>query len=170
VPCLTKLSDTSPFTQATTREQSPQAFTASTEDRGNQYQSGDGIQLNDVYLNETNTEAQALLDLYNTTSYNQQTIPAFFEQIMVPAPDFLGDYMQPPPDLTAWMPDTDWLGQIDIFGNDFTPTVSQMLEAPAPEAATLVSATLPINEDFLHEKIDSVSARRRHAVFKQSAW
>jgi hypothetical protein len=127
--------------------------------------------LNGVYLNEASDEAQALLDLYNTTSYAQHTIPAFFEQIMVPAPDFMGvDYMQAPPDLTAWMPETDWLGQVDIFGNDFTPTVSQMLEAPVSQVTALPAATPPANTDVSLEKIDSDSARRRHAVFKQSAW
>lgn len=146
-------------------------FAASVEEQSNPYQFDDDIQLNDVYLNETNTEAQALLDLYNTTGYTQHTIPAFFEQIMVPAPDFLGsDYMQPPPDLTAWMPETDWLGQIDIFGNDFTPTVSQMLEVQTSQVTALPSATPPLNTDVSHEKIDSNSAKRRHAVFKQSAW
>jgi hypothetical protein len=168
---VTKLSDPSPFAQATTGEQSPHAFAASAEEQGNPNQFDDGIQLNDIYLNETNTEAQALLDLYNTTGYSQHTIPAFFEQIMVPAPDFMSvDYMQPPPDLTTWMPETDWLGQVDIFGNDFTPTISQMLEAQVSQVTTLPSATLPTNEDVSHEKIDSDSAKRRYAVFKQSAW
>ncbi|KAI4688799.1 uncharacterized protein J4E84_004729 [Alternaria hordeiaustralica] len=144
---------------------------SSVEEQSNPYQFDDDMQLNDVYLNETNTEAQALLDLYNTTGYTQHTIPAFFEQIMVPAPDFLGsDYMQPPPDLTAWMPESDWLGQVDIFGNDFTPTVSQMLEVQTSQVTALPSATPPLNTDVSHEKIDSNSAKRRHAVFKQSAW
>ncbi|OAG17197.1 C2H2 type zinc finger domain-containing protein [Alternaria alternata] len=158
--CVTKFSDSSSFTQSTTSEQPPQVFATPADD-----------QLNGVYLNEASDEAQALLDLYNTTSYAQHTIPAFFEQIMVPAPDFMGvDYMQAPPDLTAWMPETDWLGQVDIFGNDFTPTVSQMLEAPVSQVTALPAATPPANTDVSLEKIDSDSARRRHAVFKQSAW
>ncbi|KAF2629060.1 C2H2 type zinc finger domain-containing protein [Macroventuria anomochaeta] len=128
--------------------------------------------MNDVYLEEANADAQALLDLYNTTDYNQHTIPAFFEQIMVPAPDFMGvDYMQPPPDLTAWMPEVDWLGQVDIFGNDFTPVIDQMLEAQVSHDVALPSETQPPNvTDTSHEKIDSNSAKRRHAVFKQSPW
>ncbi|CAN9222169.1 unnamed protein product [Alternaria alternata] len=169
--CVTKFSDTSSFTQSTTSEQPPQVFATPADDQGNPNGFDDDIQLNGVYLNEASTEAQALLDLYNTTSYTQHTIPAFFEQIMVPAPDFLGvDYMQAPPDLTAWMPETDWLGQVDIFGNDFTPTVSQMLEAPVSQVTALPPATPPANTDVSLEKIDSDSARRRHAVFKQSAW
>ena len=169
--CVTNFSDTSSFTQSTTSEQPPQVFATPADDQGNPNGFDDDIQLNGVYLNEASTEAQALLDLYNTTSYTQHTIPAFFEQIMVPAPDFMGvDYMQAPPDLTAWMPETDWLGQVDIFGNDFTPTVSQMLEAPVSQVTALPPATPPANTDASLEKIDSDSARRRHAVFKQSAW
>ncbi|RYO26282.1 hypothetical protein AA0111_g8164 [Alternaria arborescens] len=169
--CVTKFSDTSSFTQSTTSEQPPQVFATPADDQSNPNGFDDDIQLNGVYLNEASTEAQALLDLYNTTSYTQHTIPAFFEQIMVPAPDFMGiDYMQAPPDLTAWMPETDWLGQVDIFGNDFTPTVSQMLEAPVSPVTSLPPATPPADTDVSLEKIDSDSARRRHAVFKQSAW
>ncbi|KAB2101748.1 hypothetical protein AG0111_0g9579 [Alternaria gaisen] len=169
--CVTKFSDTPSFTQSTTSEQPPQVFATPADDQGNPNEFDDDIQLNGVYLNEASTEAQALLDLYNTTSYTQHTIPAFFEQIMVPAPDFIGvDYMQAPPDLTAWMPETDWLGQVNIFGNDFTPTVSQMLEAPVSQVTALPPATPPANTDVSLEKIDSDSARRRHAVFKQSAW
>ncbi|CAN9177469.1 unnamed protein product [Alternaria alternata] len=169
--CVTKFSDSSSFTQSTTSEQPPQVFATPADDQVNPNGFDDDIQLNGVYLNEASDEAQALLDLYNTTSYAQHTIPAFFEQIMVPAPDFMGvDYMQAPPDLTAWMPETDWLGQVDIFGNDFTPTVSQMLEVPVSQVTALPAATPPANTDVSLEKIDSDSARRRHAVFKQSAW
>ncbi|KAH6629612.1 C2H2 type zinc finger domain-containing protein [Boeremia exigua] len=130
------------------------------------------MQVDEVFLEETNADAQALLDLYNTTGYNQHTIPAFFEQIMVPAPDFMGaEYMQPPPDLMAWMPEVDWFGQVDIFGNDFTPAVDQIMESQVLQDVVLPSESEPArNTDHSHEKIDSNSARRRHAAFKQSAW
>ncbi|KAF3039906.1 hypothetical protein E8E12_005699 [Didymella heteroderae] len=129
------------------------------------------IQVNDVYLDEANADAQALLDLYNTTGYNHHTIPAFFEQIMVPAPDFMGvDYLQPPPDLAAWMPEVDWLGTGDIFGNDFTPAIDQMLDAQASQHDGFPLEQQPPIKDTSHDKIDSNSARRRHAAFKQSAW
>ena len=131
------------------------------------------MHVNDVYLDvdEANADAQALLDLYNTTGYNQHTIPAFFEQIMVPAPDFMGiDYLQPPPDLAAWMPEVDWLTTGDIFGNDFTPAIDQMLDAQVSQNDSLPSEHPSPTKDTSHEKIDSNSARRRHAAFKQSAW
>jgi hypothetical protein len=142
---------------------------AQEQDDPNQF--GNDMQVNDVYLDEANTDAQALLDLYNTTGYNQHTIPAFFEQIMVPAPDFMGvDYLQPPSDLTAWMPEVDWLGTGDIFGNDFTPAIDQMLDAQVSQRDNICSEQQPPAKDTSHEKIDGHSARRRHAAFKQSAW
>lgn len=130
------------------------------------------MQAGEVYMDEPNPDAQALLDLYNTTDYNQHNIPAFFEQIMVPAPDFMGaDYMQAPPDLMAWMPEVDWLGQMDIFGNDFTPVVDQMLEVQMPQDDTSsLERHSDRNKTASDEKIDGRSAEKRHAAFKQSAW
>lgn len=163
--CVTKSSDSSPFPTTITQELPPQIFSVpQQQDDPNHFRNG--LQINDVYLDEANADAQALLDLYNTTGYNEHTIPAFFEQIMVPAPDFMGvDYPQPPPDLAAWMPEVDWLITGDIFGNDFTPAIDQMLDAQ-----DLPSEQQPTTKDMSHEKIDSNSARRRHAAFKQSAW
>lgn len=145
-------------------------MSAQQQDDSNEF--GNGIQVNDVYLDEANADAQALLGLYNTTSYNQHTIPAFFEQIVVPAPDFMGvGYLQPPPDLAAWMPEVDWLGTGDIFGNDFTPAIDQMLEVQVSQDVPQPSELQPpYVADTSHEKIDSNSARRRHAAFRQSAW
>lgn len=176
--CSTRSSDTTPLPQATTNEvQFPQIF-ATEEPRGDAAQFETDISANNVYLEEPNANAQALLDLYNATGYSQHAIPAFFEQIMVPAPDFMGaDYMQPPPDLMAWMPEVDWLEQVDIFGTDFTPAVDQMLDSHVSQdvalsspAQTTQTTQLPRNTSHSHEKIDVNSAKRRHAVFKQSAW
>lgn len=167
--CATKSSESSPYPTAVEGEQPSLVFSVPQEGDLNQF--GDNLQMGDVYLDESNTDAQALLDLYNTTGYNQHTIPAFFEQIMVPAPDFMGiDYLQPPPDLTAWMPEMDWLGAGDIFGNDFTPAIDQMLGAQVLQHGNLNSAQPSPRTETSHEKIDSDSARRRHAAFKQSAW
>lgn len=166
--CVTKSSDSSPFPAAADGEQPPQNFEASAQQDGSD-DFGNGVP---VYLDETNTDAQALLDLYNTTGYSQHTIPAFFEQIMVPEPDFMGiDFLQPPPDLAAWMPEVDWLSSGDIFGNDFTPAIDQMLEAQVSQEVPQSSEIQSLNvTDTSHDKIDNNSARRRHAAFKQSAW
>jgi hypothetical protein len=169
---MTKSADSSPFPQVkVAQEQLPQAFgQPAGQAESSQFEVDMGV--DGVYLEEPNADAQALLDLYNTTGYNQHAIPAFFEQIMVPAPDFMGaDYLQPPPDLMAWMPEVDWLGQVDIFGTDFTPAVDQMLESHVSQDVALSSPSQPSkNPDRSHEKIDTNSARRRHAAFKQSAW
>lgn len=168
---MTKPSDTWPVPQAST-EETQHTFAAAVQQEIDGTQFDDGMQSNIVYIENATADAQALLDLYNTTGYNQHTIPAFFEQIMVPAPDFMGvDFMQPPPDLTAWMPEVDWLGQVDIFGNDFTPAIDQMLETQVTRDAVVPAETneASVAETSL-EKIDNNSAKRRHAVFKQSPW
>ncbi|KAF2656918.1 hypothetical protein K491DRAFT_355856 [Lophiostoma macrostomum CBS 122681] len=159
--CLTKSSEYSAFPAANARGQ---------QDDSDQF--AHGTQVDYGYLDEANADAQALLDLYNTTDYNQHTIPSFFEQIMVPAPDFMGvEYLQPPPDLAAWMPEVDWLGTDDIFGNDFTPAIAQMLDDQASQYIPQSPELQPPNIiDTSHERIDSSSARRRHAAFKQSTW
>jgi hypothetical protein len=129
-------------------------------------------QLDDLRLQEQGSAAQALLDLYNTTDYCQQNIPAFFDQIMVSGSDYMSlEYMQPPPDLTAWMPDVEWPGQYDIFGHDFTPTVDQMFETQTILDVHVQSTSKdPQTREVYNERVDSSSAKRRHAVFKQSPW
>ncbi|KAH7074454.1 C2H2 type zinc finger domain-containing protein [Paraphoma chrysanthemicola] len=129
--------------------------------------------MSSVYIEDSSADAQVLLDLYNDTGYNQHGIPAFFEQIMVPAPDFIGvNYMQPPPDLTAWMPEVDWLGQMDIFGIDFSPAIDQMLDVDVvePEDTALREARDDDIPSVPHAGVDVNSAKQRHAVFKQSPW
>jgi hypothetical protein len=72
----------------------------------------------DVARNEFGEDvpiAQELLNLYHDTSNQQQAFPNFFEHIMVSETDFLGvEYPQPPPDFTKWMPEIDWLDNVDI--------------------------------------------------------
>lgn len=169
--CLTKCSE-SPVPQTSAEEERPPLLSASADEQVIASQFEDGTQGNDVYMAEATTDAQALLDLYNTTGYNQHSIPAFFEQIMVPAPDYMGvDFMQPPPDLTAWMPEGDWLGEVDIFGNDFTPVIDQMLVPQMTQGSNLPIETQEASvTDTSHERIDNNSAKRRYAVFKQSPW
>jgi hypothetical protein len=153
-------------------EDFPSVFTIPTEQRVCAFTHENENRVNDVYLQEPSSDAQALLELYSTTGYSQHTIPAFFEQIMVSEPDFLSlEYMQPPPDLASWMPEAEWLGQVDIFGNDFTPAIDQIFEAQAvPEPFVPDTAEESRSYEARRDKIDDVSARKRHAVFKQSPW
>lgn len=92
---------------------------------------------------------------------------------MVPEPEFISmEPMQPPPDLSTWMPDVDWFGQVDLFSIDFMPTVDQTFEAqevldeffigPEPRNIVLMEAS---------ENTSSYdAARRRHAIFQRSPW
>lgn len=124
-------------------------------------------------LYEPNSDAQVLLDLYSSGSAEAQGVPTFFKQIMVPEPDWIGgEFMQPPPDLTTWLPEIEWLGQLDLFGSDFTPTIDQTYD---PQALMQHVVTTP---DTVHsgpftpsnERLNDDAARRRHAAFRQSPW
>lgn len=135
-----------------------------------------GIVLPENVFDESMHTAQDLLNIYNDTSneHVQHAIPNFFEQIMVPEPEFLGvDYSQlPPPDLTKWMPEMDWLGNVDIFGNDFAPAIDETFATPNLDAdGARVSTTSPeVTTEAAREGNRGESAKRRHAIFRQSPW
>lgn len=80
---------------------------------------------------ELNSDVQELLELCEVTQNQAQQYPAFFEQIMLPDPDFLvAEYTQPPPqDLTNWLPEVEWLGPLNLFDSNFTPTIDHIYEA-----------------------------------------
>jgi hypothetical protein len=53
----------------------------------------------------------------------------FFEHIMVPELQSIhGEYLQPPPDLTAWMPEVEHFGELDLFGSSFVPSMDQVFD------------------------------------------
>jgi len=93
---------------------------------------------------------------------------------MVPHSHFLSaEYMQPPPsDLTRWMPEVEWLGQLDLFDNDFTPTIDQTFEAQAVIYHSPIAGH--IHDDGAVEtsdrRIEVDSARRQPTVMQQSPW
>ncbi|OAL06967.1 C2H2 type zinc finger domain-containing protein [Phaeosphaeriaceae sp. SRC1lsM3a] len=91
----------------------------------------------------------------NEAALNQD-LRTFFEQIMVPEFDAVGtDYVQPPPDLSAWMDEVEYFGQLDLFGANFVPAMDQIFE---PQLA----------QDHISPALASVddsgitSAHRRH--------
>jgi hypothetical protein len=152
---------TSPCNQHGAQAASPQEQNADLTTSGNTFE-------DDVPI------AQELLNLYHDTSTGQHNvIPTFFDQIMVPEPDFLElGYPQPPLDFSKWMPEVDWFDSVDIFGSDFAPAIDETFATPvleldvtntsqAPQAG-LSSVTGRNNSDE--------SVRRRHAVFKQAQW
>lgn len=121
------------------------------------------------------TEAQALLDLYHTDLQSLQDVPSFFEHIMVPEFDPIGlDPTQPPPTLTALMPEADWFGAVDLFGSEFTPAVDQTYEAQQVlnEFFTSTGAPKPVEtQTQTAQGADGDdAARRRHAIFQRSPW
>jgi hypothetical protein len=97
----------------------------------------------------------------------------FFDQIMVTQPDFLAtEYLQPPPDLNAWLPETDWIGEIDLFGADFVPAIDETFNTPPmnidfPCATTTLGGSI---HDEARATNSGDAVRRRHAVFRQSPW
>ena len=118
------------------------------------------------------SDAQVLLDLYNHTLNPSQDIPSFFEQVMMCDMETIGpDAMQPPPNLTTWMPEAEWFGAVDLFGNEFAPTVDQTLEDQ--QVLNQFFAT-PAQDRDDTEVPESTAlddgARKRHAIFQQSSW
>ena len=112
------------------------------------------------------------MDLSHTEYQRNLRIPTFFEQIMVPGSEFMTrELIQPPPNIMTWMPENDWLGDLDLFSTDFTPIIDQTLDwqndilgGEREEAGedTGVRNLQRINHDD--------SARKRHAIFQRSPW
>ncbi|EOA91112.1 uncharacterized protein SETTUDRAFT_158575 [Exserohilum turcica Et28A] len=116
---------------------------------------------------------QGVSDVYQSAVYQPNALSNFFEQIMVTQLDFLAtEYLHPPPDLTTWLPETDWFGEIDLFGADFVPAIDETFNTPSTDAGRAGPVTTPggtiLNEARATNTGDAV--RRRHAVFRQSPW
>ncbi|KAH8729139.1 C2H2 type zinc finger domain-containing protein [Phaeosphaeriaceae sp. PMI808] len=68
------------------------------------------------------------------------------------------------------MPEVDWFGQTDIFGNDFTPTINQTFETPHSESDASAQVQQESGAGISQSRNGHEAVKRRHAVFKQSAW
>lgn len=105
--------------------------------------------------------------------HQSNALSNFFEQIMVTQSDFLAsEDLQAPPDLNSWLPETDWFGEIDIFGADFVPAIDETFNTPyteASESGTLNTSGGTTLNNARATNTD-VAVRRRHAVFRQSPW
>lgn len=118
----------------------------------------------------TNDDDQTLQEFFDTDQGQSQKVSTFFEQIMVPNLDIMGQRLgHPSPNFTAWEPDLDWIGQVDIFSNDFAPTVDQTLALQEGLQEAHVT-TASVDEDSAQSSENNASARRRHAVFQRSPW
>jgi len=92
---------------------------------------------------------------------------------MVPQPDFMSaEDMQPPPDLTMWMPEVELLGQLDLFDTDFTPTIDQTFEAQAFIYDNSIAAHAHVDSAAKKpdKRVEVDSARRQPTVMQQSPW
>lgn len=116
--------------------------------------------------------AQALLGMCDDSYQPRQQVTAFFDQIMVPEQDFVGADPALAPDFTMWLPETDWVGDIDFFDHDIGSALGQTFEAQrildnffAPvvpyDTPTPQSRTATDRGD---------EAKRRSAIFEQSPW
>lgn len=117
--------------------------------------------------------AQELLNLYHDANNQQQAFPNFFDYIMVSETDFLGvEYPQPPPDFTKWMPEMDWLENVDIFGSDFAPAIEETLETPPvePDSLSVSGAPQATTSSRPSGGNSGEAMRKRHAIFKQAQW
>lgn len=117
---------------------------------------------------------QELLNLYHDTGTAQHNaIPSFFDQIMVPEPDFIElGYAQPPLDFSKWMPEVDWFDNVDIFGSDFVPAIDETFATPNLELDVTNTSQAPNAgpKGATGRNNSEESVRRRHAVFKQAQW
>jgi len=127
-------------------------------------------------LSVSGANAQAVGDTYANASAirNNVDISAFFEHIMVPDPVWMsGVGMEPPLDLTTWMPDMDWHGDDDIFGSDFAPTLDQTFESHMSyQNISPVQGNNDTGIAAVASQFDGVDddARRRHIAFQRSPW
>lgn len=89
---------------------------------------------------------------------------------MVPESDYVStESMEIPPNITALMPEKDWLSECDIFGLDFTPTIDRAIEATAYGFPEIVADSLEAGAD--ETGVDAITnARRRHTIFQSSPW
>jgi hypothetical protein len=103
-----------------------------------------------------------------------QDLRNFFEQIMVPEFDFIGsEYIQPPPDLTACMEEVEYLGELDLFGNNFLPSVGQVFgpqQHPQRTDATPISADGSSISPSITQHHDVHATQGRHLAVQNSLW
>ncbi|KAH7559035.1 hypothetical protein BM1_03972 [Bipolaris maydis] len=126
----------------------------------------------DVFI-EAATVNRGISEIYHEAANPPQPLSNFFEQIMVTQSDFLAnEYLHPSAGLTAWLPETDWLGEVDLFGADFMPAIDDTFNSPSLNTGRVGTTTTPggtvVHDARATNSGDAV--RRRHAVFKQSPW
>jgi hypothetical protein len=101
-------------------------------------------------------------------------VPTFYDAIMVPGSDFVGtEAAQLPPDFANLFPDQEWFDEMDLFGNDFLPTLDEALNVPplpSPPATIQLDGTDKYSGAATQGLSRSEHARKRHAIFQRSPW
>lgn len=86
-----------------------------------------------------------LMQGFNNEAALNQDLRNFFEQIMVSEFDAMAtEFIQPPPDLTAWMDEVEYFGQLDLFGANFMPNMDQIFD---PQVAQEQINPVPVSVD-----------------------
>ncbi|KAH7385238.1 hypothetical protein DE146DRAFT_666574 [Phaeosphaeria sp. MPI-PUGE-AT-0046c] len=101
-----------------------------------------------------------------------QDLRTFFEQIMVPDFDSMGtEYVQPPPDLSAWMDEVEYFGQLDLFVGNFIPNIDQIFSPQivqgqgSPATASVAGSGIPVSNRSRRD-----DAQSRPTAFQRSPW
>ncbi|KAH6099556.1 hypothetical protein HBI69_229430 [Parastagonospora nodorum] len=114
---------------------------------------------------------QGISDIYQNALHQPHAFSNFFEQIMVDHGDFLAmDYLQPPPDLTTWLPEADWFTEVDLFGADFVPAIDDTFNAPRLDSCADATPPAGTITDEARGTNSGDAVKRRHAVFRRSPW
>lgn len=122
---------------------------------------------------EEDLNAQVLLNLYGGGGILGHVFdaPPFFNHIMVSETDWIrGEVMSPPPDLTSWMPDLDWLEQADLFADEFTRKLDQAFghHLSSPQSTAVIGAVSPDTAREITERDSEDSSREWDPAFKRS--
>jgi hypothetical protein len=111
-----------------------------------------------------------LMQGFNKEAALNQDMRSFFEQIMVPEFDAMAtEFIQPPPDLTAWMDEVEYFGQLDLFGANFMPNMDQIFDSQvtqeqiSPAPVSVDGIGMPSSNRRLRD-----STQRGHAVLPRS--
>lgn len=110
---------------------------------------------------------------FNNEAALNQDLRTFFEQIMVPEFDSMGaEYIQPPPDLSAWMDEVEYFGQLDLFGANFVPNMDHMFDPQLAQEQQVSPAPVSVDGSGL----SSLNRRHRddthrgHPASQRSPW
>lgn len=114
------------------------------------------------------SEPYEVHDLYSDSINPATGFPSFFDQIMGSDFDLSTRSMELPPNISTYFPDQDWLGDNDIFGVDFTPTMNEILNDDTWKSRVIPNeATPPESTSFTTRR---GSLQKPHTIMQRSPW